>query len=61
MEEIDDPTLKWLISLPNVILIGHQVFLTQEAIDAIAETTLKNIQNFLARTVDVNRTVEKYK
>ncbi|KAL2360392.1 hypothetical protein RJZ56_006743 [Blastomyces dermatitidis] len=61
MEEIDDPTLKRLVSLPNVILTGHQAFLTQEAIDAIAETTLKNIQNFLAGKVDVNRAVEKYK
>ncbi|PGG99047.1 D-lactate dehydrogenase [Blastomyces parvus] len=60
MEEIDDPILKRLVSLPNVILTGHQAFLTQEAIDAIAETTLKNIQNFLAGKVDVNRAVEKY-
>ncbi|KKZ65835.1 alcohol dehydrogenase [[Emmonsia] crescens] len=60
MENIDDPILKQLVSLPNVILTGHQAFLTQEAMDAIAETTLENIQNFLAGKVDVNRAVEKY-
>ncbi|PGH05490.1 hypothetical protein AJ79_06797 [Helicocarpus griseus UAMH5409] len=60
MENINDPILKRLVGLPNVILTGHQAFLTQEAIDAIAETTLKNIQNFMAGRLDVNLAVEKY-
>ncbi|KAK2792177.1 hypothetical protein FQN52_003945 [Onygenales sp. PD_12] len=60
MDGIKDPVLKRLISLPNVILTGHQAFLTKEAIDAIAETTLSNIQNFMAGKLDTNLAIEKY-
>lgn len=40
---VDDDTLARLVSLPNVIVTGHQAFLTQEALSNIAETTVKNI------------------
>lgn len=33
-----------LLSFPNVVLTGHQAFLTREALDAIAETTLANLE-----------------
>lgn len=39
----DDLFLR-LVSLPNVILTGHQAFLTVEALTAIAEVTLGNIK-----------------
>lgn len=34
-----------LLSFPNVILTSHQAFLTHEALEAIAETTVKNAIN----------------
>lgn len=41
----DDILLK-LICLPNVIVTSHQGFLTREALDNIASTTLENISQF---------------
>lgn len=43
---IDDDTLARLISMPNVIVSSHQAFLTQEALNNIAEVTLANIEEF---------------
>ena len=42
-----DDTLNLLLSQPNVLVTSHQAFLTDEALRAIAETTLKNIKTFL--------------
>ena len=41
---IDDDTLSRLISMPNVIVTSHQAFLTREALENIATTTVKNIK-----------------
>ena len=35
-----------LISMPNVIVTSHQAFLTREALNNIAETTVKNLLLF---------------
>lgn len=43
---IRDDTLLRLISMPNVIVTSHQAFLTREALDSIAETTVSNLVNF---------------
>ena len=43
---IDDDTISRLISLPNVLITAHQAFLTREALEQIAETTLQNITDF---------------
>lgn len=43
---IDDDILTGLISLPNVIVTSHQAFLTDEALEAIAKTTLENLKYF---------------
>lgn len=43
---VQDDTLSRLISLPNVIVTSHQAFLTQEALNNIAQTTLENIRDF---------------
>lgn len=50
---IQDSTLLRMQSLPNVIITGHQVatpnaqaFFTNEAVVAIAETTVSNIRLF---------------
>ncbi len=40
---IEDDTLARLISMPNVIVSSHQAFLTEEALENIAETTLENL------------------
>ena len=40
---LEDDTLARLISMPNVIVTSHQAFLTEEALENIAETTVKNI------------------
>ncbi len=43
---MDDDTLARLISMPNVILTSHQAFLTEEALNNIAETTVQNITEY---------------
>ena len=43
---IDDDVLARLISMPNVIVTSHQAFLTEEALNNIAETTAANIAAF---------------
>lgn len=35
-----------LISFPNVVVTAHQAFLTREALQTIAETTIKNLNDF---------------
>ncbi len=45
-EIIHDDTLSTLISMPNVIVTSHQAFLTREALNAIAETTMKNLKDY---------------
>jgi len=43
---LDDDTLRSLIAMPNVIVTSHQAFLTKEALDNIANTTIENIVNY---------------
>lgn len=45
---IQDDTLIRLIAMPNVIVTSHQAYLTQEALDNIAHTTIENIEKFFA-------------
>ncbi|WP_341520912.1 2-hydroxyacid dehydrogenase [Pseudomonas sp. G.S.17] len=40
---LQDDVLARLLTFPNVIITAHQAFLTQEALGAIAQTTLDNI------------------
>lgn len=40
---VEDDTLARLISMPNVIVSSHQAFLTREALESIAETTVNNL------------------
>ena len=42
-----DDTLVRLISMPNVIVTSHQAFLTEEALDNIAATTMDNLNKFV--------------
>ena len=43
---LEDDTLARLISMPNVIVTSHQAFLTEEALENIAETTVNNLVQF---------------
>ena len=40
---VEDDVLARLISMPNVLLTSHQAFLTEEALENIAETTVENL------------------
>ncbi len=40
---LEDDVLARLISMPNVIVTSHQAFLTEEALDNIASTTIENL------------------
>ena len=43
---ISDDTFARLLTFPNVIVTGHQAFLTQHALRNIAETTVQSLQEF---------------
>lgn len=43
---LNDDVLARLISMPNVIVTSHQAFLTEEALENIAQTTIKNLVDF---------------
>lgn len=47
-EVIMDDVFARLLSFPNVIVTGHQAFFTRNALEAIADTTLTNIQQYEA-------------
>ena len=44
---LEDDILARLISMPNVIVTSHQAFLTAEALENIAETTLSNVKEIM--------------
>ncbi|MEN8240039.1 MAG: 2-hydroxyacid dehydrogenase [Actinomycetota bacterium] len=43
---IQDDVFSRLLTFPNVLITGHQAFFTEEALSAIAETTIENICAF---------------
>ncbi len=43
---VQDDTLARLTTMPNVLITSHQAFLTEEALNNIAETTINNITSF---------------
>ena len=45
---IKDDILSLLVTLPNVIITSHQAFLTNEALENISKTTIKNLDEFFA-------------
>ncbi|MDD3904724.1 MAG: 2-hydroxyacid dehydrogenase [Sphaerochaeta sp.] len=44
---LEDDVLMLLISMPNVLVTSHQAFLTQEALQNIAKTTLGSINEYV--------------
>ncbi len=51
---LQDDVLARLLSMPNVIVTSHQAFLTEEALDGIAGTTVQNIVDFFDGKTIVN-------
>ena len=49
-----DDVLARLITMPNVIVTSHQAYLTSEALDSIAKTTVDNIRSFMEGEVCEN-------
>lgn len=58
-EIIIDDTFARLMVFPNVIVTGHQAFFTHEALTTIAETTIRNINDFAAGRTNENTLVPK--
>lgn len=53
-EVLQDDQLARLLTFPNVLITGHQGFLTEEALNNIAVTTLRNISDFESNRSLVN-------
>ena len=56
---LQDDVFSRLLTLPNVLITGHQAFFTAETLREIAETTLMNISEFadgseLTNALDLN-------
>lgn len=49
-----DEKMATLLSMPNVLITSHQAFLTNEALENIAETTLDNIKCFFEKNETKN-------
>jgi D-lactate dehydrogenase len=46
LQVISDDVFARLLTFPNVVITGHQAFLTNEALQHIAQTTVENIVEF---------------
>lgn len=58
---LKDDILSRLIMMPNVLITSHQAFLTHEALERIAETTLGNLRSFFEGQALENEIVAKKK
>lgn len=54
---VEDDKLVRLIAMPNVIVTSHQAFLTNEALDNIAATTVNNLTRFFSGNPDTSTEV----
>jgi D-lactate dehydrogenase len=54
-EIIQDDVFQRLLTFPNVLVTGHQAFLTHPALHAIAHTTLSSVSAFAAGLPLANR------
>ncbi|MCR5184472.1 MAG: 2-hydroxyacid dehydrogenase [Bacilli bacterium] len=54
---MNDSTLLQLIAMPNVIITSHQAFLTNEALNNIADTTTNNIIGFFSDNYNLDNEV----
>ena len=51
---IQDDVFSRLLTFPNVLITGHQAFLTQEALHNIASTTMQNLKDAFAGQASKN-------
>ena len=51
---LDDEVFRNLLSMPNVLVTSHQAFLTEEALNNIADTTTNNILDHFENKVTPN-------
>ncbi len=51
---ICDDKLERLLTFPNVIVTGHQSFFTSDALETIAITTIKNMDDFTSGKTNEN-------
>lgn len=58
-EVITDDVLARLLTFPNVLITGHQAFLTTTALSNIAEVTLNNLKDFSEGKQLINQVVKK--
>lgn len=58
---VQDDKLVRLIAMPNVIVTSHQAFLTSEALDNIAATTINNLTRFFSGDPDTSTEVVYHK
>lgn len=56
---ISDDTLSLLLNLPNVIITSHQGYLTKEALENIATTTLESLNSYYNNEFIVNEVCYK--
>ncbi len=57
-EILDDDNFARLLTYPNVLITAHQAFLTHEALAAIADTTLANVDAVVAGEACANAVTE---
>jgi D-lactate dehydrogenase len=55
---LKDDVFARLLTFPNVLITGHQAFFTSDALSAIAETTIDNINAFADGRVPTGRSVQ---
>lgn len=58
-EIIHDDVFQRLLTFPNVLITGHQAFFTEEALRAIAETTMGNVAEEEAGRASPNRVLRE--
>lgn len=59
-EVLQDDIFARLTTFKNVVITGHQAFFTEEALKAIAETTVTNLSSFFSGDLDAVNFVNKY-
>jgi len=59
-EIIDDDVFMRLLTFPNVLITGHQGFFTNEALTAIAQTTLANIAAYENGSGEIHRVTTEH-
>jgi D-lactate dehydrogenase len=57
LQAISDDVFARLLTFPNVLITGHQGFLTQEALEHIAQTTINNILEYALTGICCNEVV----